>query len=206
MSGEHMAEDGEQGMMDVTQPPPGEVEETVPKTEAGLGDEMMGSEAVEGVGTPPSDGMEDALPSLEEIVGVLRKAREDVGQICELSAEEEKLVEAFSLALLKLMRPLAKAIPVDPSVLSGDLRDVEGANIVPGGGLLVLHGDGRMESIDLRDEANRDLLVAVARDVMPKFNDLIAERRAKIESRMSFLMSVTRELQNISEALSSAMG
>ncbi|KON29860.1 hypothetical protein AC482_05410 [miscellaneous Crenarchaeota group-15 archaeon DG-45] len=155
---------------------------------------------MEGVGPSP-DG---ALASLEEIVSALRRVREDVGQISELSSEEGKLVEAFSLALLKLMTPLAKSIPVDPSALPGELGEVERANINPKGELIVLYRDGGMEAIDLRSAENRDLLVEVAKEVIPRFTGLISERRERIERRMGFLAAVTRELQNIAEALSHA--
>ncbi len=144
--------------------------------------------------------------SQEEIIRSLKLVREDVGQICELSSEEEKIVEAFFIALLRLMKPLAKAIPVDMSALPRELGDIKGANIIPEGNLIILHDDGRMESIDLRNEANRDLMVEIIRNIMPKFNDLIAELRAKIENRMGLLTSITGELQNIAEAFSSAVG
>lgn len=143
--------------------------------------------------------------SLDETLDALRRVREDVGQICELSSEEVKIVEAFAVALLKLMQPLVKTIPVNPSILPRELGDVERANIVPSGKLIVLHNDGQIMSINLSDVANRDLLVVVVRDVLPKFNELVAEHRAKIERRMGFLSSVTKELQNIAEAFSSAI-
>ncbi len=101
------------------------------------------------------------------------------------------------------MQPLAKTIPVDPSALPEEMGDVESANIVPRGELIVLYPDGRMESIDLSDDVNRDLLIDVIRDVMPKFKVLFSELRDKIETRMGFLASITGELQNIAEAFSS---
>lgn len=145
-----------------------------------------------------------APSSLDEIVGNLRRAREDVGQISELSSEEGKLVEAFSLALLKLMTPLAKTIPIDPSALPGDLGEVERASINPEGALIILRRDSGLEAIDLMSAENRDLLVEVVKAVIPKFTGLISEQRGKIETRIGFLAAVTRELQNIAEALSHA--
>jgi len=141
------------------------------------------------------------LPSSpDEVVETLRRLREDVGQISELSSEEGSIVRAFSLAFLKLMEPLAKALPVDVSVLPLNLGPVERANVVPKGDLVILFTDGRMESIDLSVAENRDLLVAVMSDAMPRFNRLISQRRSKIEKRINFLSSVTRELQNIAES------
>ncbi|MFQ6054143.1 MAG: hypothetical protein ACE5OO_07970, partial [Candidatus Bathyarchaeia archaeon] len=165
--------------VEMTPPPQGEMPGAGQEEEPGGGDVALDPDDVEeaepaaqgppavapqpvdaGLGPPPSSTM-----SLEEIVDTLRRVREDVGQISELSSEEGKMVEAFSLALLNLMQPLAKAIPVDPSALPGEMGDVERANIVPRGELMVLYGDGEMEAIDLREKANRDLLVEVIRDV-----------------------------------------
>ena len=143
-----------------------------------------------------------AVPaSPDAVVETLRRLREDVGQISELSSEEGSIVAAFSLAFLKLMEPLTKALPVDAGVLPPEFGAVEKANVLPKGDLVVLHRDGRMESVDLTDAENRDLLVTVMSDAMPRFNALIAKRRSKIENRINFLSSVTKELQSIADSL-----
>jgi hypothetical protein len=143
-----------------------------------------------------------AMPaSPEEVVETLRRLREDIGQISELSSEEENIVAAFALSFLKLMEPLTKALPVDVSVLPRELGFVEKANVVPKGDLVILYADGRMESLDLTDKDNRDLLIAVVSDVMPRFNSLISQRRSKIEKRITFLSSVTKELQTIADSI-----
>lgn len=139
--------------------------------------------------------------SPDAVVETLRRLREDVGQISELSSEEGSIVAAFSLAFLKLMEPLTKALPVDAGVLPPELGAVEKANVLPKGDLVVLHRDGRMESVDLTDAENRDLLVTVVSDAMPRFNALVAQRRSKIENRINFLSSVTKELQSIADSL-----
>jgi hypothetical protein len=145
---------------------------------------------------PPS-----VMPSSpEEVVETLRRLREDVGQINELSSEEENIVAAFALSFLKLMEPLTKALPVDVSILPRELGFVEKANVVPKGDLVILYADGRMESLDLTEKDNRDLLITVVSDVMPRFNSLISQRRDKIEKRITFLSSVTRELQTIADS------
>jgi hypothetical protein len=138
--------------------------------------------------------------SPEEVVETLRRLREDVGQINELSSEEENIVAAFALSFLKLMEPLTKALPVDVSILPRELGFVEKANVVPKGDLVILYADGRMESLDLTEKDNRDLLITVVSDVMPRFNSLISQRRDKIEKRITFLSSVTRELQTIADS------
>jgi hypothetical protein len=139
--------------------------------------------------------------SSEEVVDTLRRLREDVGQISELSAEEGNIIEAYALAFLKIMQPLTKTITVDPSILPREMGLVERANVIPQSELVILFDDGRMESFDLTALENRDLLVAVIGNAMPRFNDLIAQQRSKIEKRIAFLSDVTRELQTIADSL-----
>ena len=136
----------------------------------------------------------------DDIIETIRKLKEDVGQLSELSSEENLVVDAFSKAFMEVMSPLAKALPVDVSVLPEELGIIERANIIPQGELVLLHSDGRMASIDLTSSDNRDLLVQVIGNVMPRFNSFIAERRQNVEKRLSFLSNVTKELQSIANA------
>jgi hypothetical protein len=150
---------------------------------------------------PKTRSKKQPLPSSpEEIVGMLKRLKEDIGQIKEMSFEEGNLVGAFALAFLELMEPLAKSLPLDVSILPQELGFIERANVIPKGELVLLHMDGRMESIDLTEPEKRDLLVNVVSDVMPKFNALIADRRLRIENRITFLSSITKELQNLAES------
>lgn len=153
---------------------------------------------------PPIEVVDAPLPevpsSSEDVVENLRRLREDVGQISELSSEEGNIVGAFSAAFFQFMKPLAKTVPVDTSVLPSEFRGVERANVLPTGELVVLMGDGRMQSIDLKEADNRDLLVVLINDVMPRFNSLVSDKREKIERRITFLADVTRELQTIAES------
>ena len=182
--------------------PEGQDLEDVPDDSEGTPEEDVIEESV-----PDASISEEApkpkvsLPSPEDVIATLKKLREDVGQIYEISSEEENIVVAFSLAFLKLMESLTRSLPVDVEILQGQLRSAERANILPKGELVVLFRDGRMESMDLTKPENRDLLVDVVSDVMPKFNDLIGERRGRIEKRISFLADVTKELQNIADSV-----
>lgn len=142
--------------------------------------------------------------STDEVITKLKRLREDVGQISELSSEEGGIVGAFSSSFLKLMESFAKTLPVDVSILPRRLGAIESANVIPKGELVLLFEDGRMESVDLTETENRDLLVSVLSDVMPKFNDLVTERRGKLERRITFLSDVTKELQTIADSLAAA--
>lgn len=150
-------------------------------------------------GPMPSRGVAPTPP--EEVIGTLRRLREDVGQISELGSEEGNIVDAFSFAFLKIMETLAKTLPVDISILPREMGAIDRANVVPEAELVALYRDGRMESFDLKEPENRDLLVDVVSNVTPKFNTLIAQRRAKMERRIAFLSDVTKELQTIADSL-----
>ncbi|MCW4052233.1 MAG: hypothetical protein NWE78_03350 [Candidatus Bathyarchaeota archaeon] len=140
--------------------------------------------------------------SMEKLVNSLRAIQDDIGQICELASEEKTLVTAFFESLSKFMKPLAPTMSVSRMALGGDGRNVVQANVDSDGHLMILYEDGRVELKNLREEANRDLMICVAKDMLPKFKQLTALHRQKIEFRVRFLSSVTKELQKISNSLS----
>ena len=145
-----------------------------------------------------------AQVSLQELLDSLKSLQDDVGQICELTSEEKRVVAVFFESFLKLMQPFAKTMPVSPVALPQEMGNVVQANIDPAGHLVILYEDGHVELRDLREETQRDLLVSVIKDVMPKFKELTSAQRQKVENRIAFLSSVTREMQNISKAFSAA--
>ena len=142
--------------------------------------------------------------SLQELLDSLKSLQDDIGQICELTSEEKGLVTAFFESLLKLMKPLATTMPVSTTVLPKEMGNIVQANIDPTGHLTILYGDGRAELKNLSEEKNRDLMIGVIKDVMPKFKQLTSAHRQKIEERIKFLSAVTKELQKISKAFSTA--
>ena len=134
----------------------------------------------------------------------MKSLQDDVGQICELASEETRVVEVFFESFLKLMQPFAKTMSVSLGALPEELGDVAQANIDPTGHLMILHQDGQVELRDLSEETQRDLMVRVIKDVMPKFKQLTSAQRQKVEDRINFLSSVTNEMQKISKAFSTA--
>lgn len=147
---------------------------------------------------------ESAGVSFQELLDSLKSLQDDIGQICELSSEEKRVVAVFFESFFELMKPFAKIMPVSPVALPEGLKNAVQANIDSGGRLVVLYEDGRVELRDLREESERDLLVSVIKDVMPKFKELTGAHRQKIENRIEFLSAVTKEMQNISKAFSTA--
>jgi hypothetical protein len=141
----------------------------------------------------------------QELIESLKSTADDIGQISELSSEEKILVTQFFASLLKLMRPLAPSIPVNQLALPSQVGDVVQAHVDPTGHLLLQHVDGHVELFDLSEEKNRDLMMAVVGDVVPKFKSLTANQKRKLENRIKLLSSVTKEIQKSSESLSAAM-
>ena len=141
--------------------------------------------------------------SIQELATALKSMADDVGQISELASEEKLLVTEFFASLLKLMQPLTTSMPVSTAALPAEVGNIVQAHIDPTGHLALLHEDGHMELKDLAEERNRDLMIIVIKDVMPKFKSLTSLQKSKIEKRIKFLSAVTNEIQKISGALTS---
>jgi hypothetical protein len=143
--------------------------------------------------------------SIQELVESLKSTADDIGQISELSSEEKILVSQFFISLFKLMQPLAPSIAVNHLALPAQVGDVVQAHIDPTGHLVLQFEDEHVELEDLSEEKNRDLMMAVVGDVVPKFKNLTSQQKHKLENRIKLLSSITKEIQKSSEALSAAM-
>jgi type III secretory pathway component EscS len=71
--------------------------------------------------------------------------------------------------------------------------------------LVLQFEDGHLELKDLSEEKNRDIMMAVVGDIVPKFKSLTSMQKRKLENRIKLLSSVTKEIQKSSEALSAAI-
>ena len=145
---------------------------------------------------------EKAENTLEITVNSLNDIRQETGQIAELTAEENMLVTEFVLSLLKIMQPLTPTLPVSTSVLPKEWGKVSQASIDLTGQLLVLYPDKKMEAVNLTEQKNRELLLEITRDIMPTLKRLVTSYRQKIEERVKFMSSVTKELQRTANAFS----
>lgn len=150
--------------------------------------------------TEPKPNSEHEM-SIQELAAALKSMADDVGQISELVSEEKLLVTEFFTSLLKLMQPLTTSMPVSTTALPAEAGNIVQAYIDPTGHLALLHEDGHMELKNLTEERNRDLMIMVIKDVMPKFKSLTSMQKRKIEKRIKFLSAVTNEIQKISGAL-----
>jgi 23S rRNA A2030 N6-methylase RlmJ len=141
---------------------------------------------------------------LEELLDSLKSAQDDIGQICELTSEEETLVNEFFESFLRLMQSFTATIQVSTEALPDYLGDVARASMDPTGELMLMYPDGSMLLRNLLEEENRDLMTAVLEDVLPTLKQLFNTHRKKVEGRMKFLSSVTKEVQKMSRAVSKA--
>jgi uncharacterized spore protein YtfJ len=151
-----------------------------------------------------SKASKQAKATIEELIDSLKSVQDDIGQICELTSEEETLVAEFFESLLKLIQPLATTIQVSTEALPDEMGEVARASIDPTGLLMVQYRDGRMILKNLLEEENRDLMTSVLEDILPKLKQLFGTRREKIEGRMKFLSAITKEIQKMSRAFSKA--
>lgn len=149
--------------------------------------------------------LEKTQTAIQKLYEALKSMADDVGQISELAAEEELLVTEFFKSLFKLMHPLTPSMPVSTSALPVELGNVLQAHIDPTGHLALVYEDGHLELKDLKEECNRDLMILVVQDVMPKFKNFTSVQKRKIESRIKFLSAVTKEVQKISGIFSAAV-
>jgi hypothetical protein len=143
--------------------------------------------------------------SIQELVDSLKSTADDIGQISELSSEEKILVSQFFSSLLKLMQPLAPSISVTQLSLPAQFGDVVQSHVDPTGHLVLQFEDGHVELKNLIEEKNRDLMMAVVGDVVPKFKSLTSNQKRKLENRIKLLSTVTKEIQKSSDSLSAAM-
>ncbi len=113
--------------------------------------------------------------SIQEIAESFKAVGSDIEQIVKLTKEEKVLVKQFFASLQRFMVPLVPSIPVSSSVLPVRIREGAQAHMDPKGRLLLMFEDGRMEVLDLRESRNRDLLMAIIGDIMPKLKNLTSQ-------------------------------
>lgn len=141
--------------------------------------------------------------NLEEALSSLDSIREEAGQISELTMEQKRLTAEFLQNLSQVMRCLSKNLPVSTSILPREWGDIRQANLDLTGQLLILYEDGKIESKNLRDEKNHEVLINIMSDIMPKLRELTMSHRRKIEKRVRFISSIVKEFQKIAKSFRS---
>jgi len=130
---------------------------------------------------PASEKVAKKQLSLDEMLASFQGVSEDIEQISKLASEEKVLVEEFFASMLKLMKPLRPSMEVSTSVLTAEVADATKAQIDPKGRLNLMFPDGHQALLDLTDVNNRDLMVAVISDFIPKFKNLTDQLAAELQ-------------------------
>ncbi|MBS7632942.1 hypothetical protein KEJ15_04880 [Candidatus Bathyarchaeota archaeon] len=139
----------------------------------------------------------------EEATLSLREMMENAGQIAELMTEEENLVTEFFKATTKILKPFSKTIELNTSALPKKYEGkISKAHFYLTGQLVLVHNDGEVEILNLAEKENYDLLLEVTSEIMSKLKGIISLYRAKTESRVKFLLFITKELQKIAAIFS----
>ena len=110
--------------------------------------------------------------SFEEVTDCLKVVREDIGQINKLATEEMFLVEQLIVLLQNFVPSTKSSIEVSPSALPIEVGKVKQAEIKSSGHLKIVYANGRQRLLDLSEIENRDVLIAVIEDILPKFREL----------------------------------
>ncbi|MFA5363857.1 MAG: hypothetical protein WC325_01580 [Candidatus Bathyarchaeia archaeon] len=108
--------------------------------------------------------------SIEEIVDSLKSVGDDVEQIVTLTSKE-KLLVAELLSSLKHVPQRMFSVAVSTSGLPIKIGAFTQANIDSQGHLILSSDDGYLRVMDLNETKNRDLMMAVIGDIIPKFKD-----------------------------------
>ncbi len=112
--------------------------------------------------------------SIEETVESLKSVGDDIEQIIKLTSEEKLLVAEF-LALLKHVPQRMFSIAVSTSELSIGIGAFTQAHIDSAGHLILTSEDGHLEVKDLSETKNRNLMMAVLGDIIPKFKNFASQ-------------------------------
>jgi hypothetical protein len=146
-----------------------------------------------------------AQPKASEsgITGLLNEMQENAGQISELAKEEENLVAEFFNHMFKILKPFSKTIEISSSSLPEHYRgQIDRSYLYLTGQLVLVHTNGELEILNLTDKENHDVLVEITEEIMTKLKMVINTSRSKIEKRVKFLMTVTKELQKVAKVFS----
>lgn len=138
--------------------------------------------------------------SADEAIEHLKAIQENAGQISELEKEEENLINEFFNTLVKILKPFCKTIEIPADSLPEEYSTrVSKAYLNFNGQLTLIYKHGKMETIDLSERENREIIMEIAGDVMASLESIINSYKSKIEKRVKFLMPVTKELQKIAK-------
>jgi len=150
--------------------------------------------------TIDSASTENEKVNEEHITETLKAILENAGQISELTSEEENLVTDFFNSLSKILSPFGRTLEIPPNILPKSYRDhASMAYLYTSGQLAIVYTDGKAEILDLIEKRNRTVLTSIMGETISKLKDVIGLYKTVTESRVKFLLSITKELQKAAE-------
>jgi hypothetical protein len=157
--------------------------------------------------SPPSTALRSESTQLKNredtITTLLNEMEENAGQISELAKEEENLVTEFFNFMFKILKPFSKTIEISSSSLPEHYRgQIDKSYLYLTGQLVLVHTNGELEILNLTDQENHDVLVEITEEIMTKLKIIINTSRSKIEKRVKFLLTITKELQKVAKVFS----
>ena len=123
--------------------------------------------------------------NFEEIMESFKNIGDDIQQIGKLNSEEKIILTQFLESLLRFMQPLKASIEVSTSVLPAGMGKVTKARMYATGVLVLTFEDERQELRDLSETKNRDLMIAVFGDIVPKLSSLTRQKPRRKASEAS---------------------
>jgi hypothetical protein len=132
--------------------------------------------------------------SVEEIAETFETVAQDIAQIGKLTNEENGLLSSFLKTLKTHLDPIKKPIGVSTKIIPIDVGVVREAYIQANGKLQLTFTDGKMGTLDLSEPKNRDLMLSVIDDVMPKLEALIREIEAQNYRRIHHIEEPVAEI------------
>ena len=119
-------------------------------------------------------GADEKRFSVEQIVKSLEGVGADMAQIVKLNSNENSLMSEF-LSVLKDVPERMFSVAISPSALPIRMGKFTQARIDSKGHLILTSEDGLLEVIDLTKERNRELMIAVVGEIVPRFEDFVRQ-------------------------------
>jgi len=116
--------------------------------------------------------LDDPRASAEEVIMALRGVQGEIDIISSLITDEKVVVESL-FGKLKEITGTLRRIPVDTSVLHSGPDELEDAYLDADCRLIVSTSEGEIQVFDLSAGKNRELLVTVIEDVVPKLKGIL---------------------------------
>lgn len=93
-----------------------------------------------------------------------------------------------------------RALEISPSSIPRSYgKPVSRAFLYPDGQLVLVHENAEADLLNLKEQGNHEILVAITGEIMMELKALINSFKSNAEKRVKFLLSITKELQKVAK-------